>query len=83
MAYARFIDSDIYIYSHISGYIYCQACWLDESPESYFFKSVKLHTDQEIIDHLAKHREQGHDIPDDLEQEILSDPERFSKFRSE
>jgi len=80
MAYSRFIDSDIYIYSHVEGYITCSACWLDDKVQGYFFKSTNLYTDQEVIDHIALHREQGHEIPIDLEQEILSDPDRFGSL---
>lgn len=80
MAYSRFIDSDIYIYPSVMGYITCASCWLEDSNGAYFFKSINLYTDQEVIDHIALHRQQGHDVPIDLEQEILSDTDRFTAF---
>lgn len=80
MAYARFFDSDIYIYSHVDGYIECCACWLNDKLEEYslFGLSEKIQDDETLLAHIQEHRARGHNIPDDLEQEILSDPDRYS-----
>ena len=83
MAYSRFFDSDIYIYPSTMGYITCASCWLEDSNGAYFFKSINLSTDQEVIDHVALHREQGHDVPNGLEEEILSDTDRFLPYDQE
>lgn len=79
MAYARFFDSDIYIYAHVGGYIECCACWLNENLDEYslFGLSDKITNDDQLIEHIRQHRQLGHNIPDDLEEEILSDPDRY------
>ena len=80
MAYSRFIDSDIYIYPHIDGYIECCACWLNESQDGYslFLDNIKIYDDLELARHLKKHAAQGHEMPDNLLQEILQDDDRYS-----
>ena len=85
MAYSRFTNSDIYIYSHIDGYIECCACWLNESrgsndsQDSYslFLDNVKIYDDLELARHLKKHAAQGHEMPINLLQEILQDDDRY------
>ena len=82
MAYARFLDSDIYIYSHINGYIECCACWLNEKKEDYslFLANVNIHNDDELREHLELHAKVGHNMPESLLQDILADPDRYSKY---
>ena len=86
MAYSRFSNSDIYIYSHIDGYIECCACWLNESQDEYssndtayslFLANVKIYDDLELARHLKKHANLGHDMPDNLLQDILQDDDRY------
>ena len=79
MAYSRFMDSDIYIYPHIDGYIECCACWLNEKKDEYslFLANVKIYNDLDLARHLKAHAEQGHDMPDGLLQEILQDDDRY------
>jgi len=79
MAYSRFIDSDIYIYSHVAGYIECCACWLNEDKPEYalFPKSIEIYNDDELIAHLDLHTQVGHNMPIDLLQDILADPDRY------
>jgi hypothetical protein len=78
MAYSRFFDSDIYIYPHVGGYIECCACWLNERLDTGLFGlSEKITNDEQLIEHIRQHRQLGHNIPDDLEEEILSDPDRY------
>ncbi len=84
MAYARFFDSDIYIYPHVDGYIECCACWLNEGLEDTLFGlSEKITNDVDLIGHIRQHRQLGHDIPEGLEEEILSDPDRYTKSGGE
>jgi len=81
MAYSRFWDSDIYIYSHVDGHIECCACWLNEGIEDTLFGlSEKITNDVDLIGHIRQHRRLGHNIPEGLEEEILSDPDRYSKY---
>ena len=80
MAYSRFFDSDIYIYSHIDGYIECCACWLNERLDiGVFGLSEKITNDDQLTAHLDEHILAGHSIPYDLLQEILDDPDRYGK----
>ena len=80
MAYSRFWDSDIYIYPHVAGHIECAACILlqEKNPHHVFISSEHIYNDEQLLAHISEHRLQGHEIPDDLEQEILSDPDRYS-----
>jgi hypothetical protein len=79
MAYSRFIDSDIYIYSHIDGYIECCACWLDENKDEYslFLANVQIYNDMDLARHLKAHASLGHEMPHNLLQEILQDDDRY------
>lgn len=69
MAYARFWDSDLYIYSHINGYIYCAGCQLE------------IHDDQSLIKHLDKHKRAGDEMPSNLLDIILEDIDRYNKYQ--
>ena len=82
MAYARFFDSDIYIYPHVGGWIECAACWLNESSDEYslFSMSEEIHDDGHLITHIREHIKAGHDIPEGLLMDILSDSERYGKI---
>ena len=82
MAYSRFFDSDIYIYSHIDGYIECCACWLNDKLEDYslFGLSEKITNDEQLIAHLEEHAKVDHNMPENLLQEILADPDRYGKY---
>lgn len=79
MAYSRFTNSDIYIYSHIDGYIECCACWLNESQDEYslFLNNVQIDNDMDLARHLKAHAKLGHDMPDSLLQDILQDETRY------
>lgn len=70
MAYARFIDSDIYIYPSTQGGICCSGCLLDKN-------SIMIYDDYILKNHLLAHIVKGHKIPEGLLEEILSDPERY------
>jgi hypothetical protein len=85
MAYSRFADSDIYIYSHIDGYIECCACWLNEGQDEYskdtayslFLANVQIYDDIHLARHLKEHAKLGHEMPSNLLQEILQDDDRY------
>ena len=82
MAYARFINSDIYIYPHTSGYIECCACWLNEDKDQYslFIGNVNITNDDQLRAHLEAHSNAGHNMPESLLQEILADSDRYGNI---
>jgi ADP-glucose pyrophosphorylase len=82
MAYSRFIGSDIYIYSHVSGHIECQACFLNEPTDEYslFSMSEYITNDDQLRDHLEEHARAGHNMPENLLQDILADPDRYGEY---
>ena len=81
MAYSRFYDSDIYIYPSVGGWIECAGCFLNISPDEHtIFKSESIHDDETLLMHILQHRISGHNIPEGLEAEILSDPDRYGKL---
>ena len=73
MAYSRFWDSDIYIYSHVDGYVCCAACWLSSEAQSEVIKD-----DEHLFIHIEDHLKAGHDIPEMLFYEIVMDDERYT-----
>ena len=79
MAYSRFTNSDIYIYPSVLGHIECAACWLNEDkPEpGLFIESIKIDNDYQLRAHLEFHAKAGHNMPEDLLQDILADPDRY------
>lgn len=70
MAYARFFDSDIYIYPSVLGDICCCGCFL-------YGKSINIENDDQLREHLDQHVQAGHDMPIGLLQEILQDDDRY------
>ena len=78
MAYSRFYDSDIYIYPSVEGHIECAGCFLNISPnEDTIFYSTKIYDDETLLMHLVQHAISGHNMPDNLAQDILADPDRY------
>lgn len=89
MSYARFIESDVYMFSTFTG-IVCCACFLVEirwvEDESAFFKgyiepvnpeettSPEFKNNHEAIEHLEKHIKAGHAVPQRA-LDRLRDPE--------
>ena len=81
MAYSRFYDSDIYIYPSVGGWIECAGCFLNIPTDEYtLFKSEHILDDETLLMHILQHRISGHNIPEGLESEILSDPDRYGKL---
>jgi hypothetical protein len=70
MAYSRFFDTDIYIYPHVDGYVYCAACLLSENSET-------IKDDVHLFSHIQEHIKAGHDIPEMLYYEIIMDKDRY------
>ncbi|MGC4151530.1 MAG: hypothetical protein QM628_00430 [Propionicimonas sp.] len=65
MAYARFSDADVYVFMSTSGHLECCGCRLGDPR--------RFDSTQAMVDHLAKHREAGHDVPDGLEAGLWAD----------
>jgi len=80
MAYARFFDSDLYLYPHVDGYIECCACWLNAPLEGGFGLSEKIYDDEALHAHLALHKAAGHKMPKHLERDILRDKTRYERM---
>jgi hypothetical protein len=78
MAYSRFYDSDIYIYPSVEGHIECAGCFLNiPKDEDTIFQSTKIYDDETLLMHLVQHAISGHNMPDNLAQDILADPDRY------
>ena len=82
MAYSRFTNSDIYIYPSVGGWIECAACFLNEPQDEYslFSASLSIYNDEQLADHLEQHAKADHNMPENLLQEILADPDRYGKY---
>ncbi len=74
MAYTRFTNSDIYMYSHIDGYIECATCWLNVEDK---YSSIQIDNDLDLARHLKAHANAGHEMPINLLQDILQDDDRY------
>lgn len=80
MSYARFGSqgSDVYVYAGSRGFVCCW-CWLNKppktNPESVFGADTLCDTEQEMIDHLRKHREAGHTVPNRAIERLESERE--------
>lgn len=87
MSYARFGDADVYVFMS-QGSLECCACWLQErrwvnDPDvpitRGYFEEVgekvqqSFDTTQGMVDHLALHREAGHDVPEGIEDRLWAD----------
>ena len=70
MAYSRFGFSDIYMYPSVFDTVTCSGCFI-------YNTSVDFDNDEELLAHIKEHRDAGHDIPSQLEYEILSDSSRY------
>lgn len=65
MSYARFgPNSDVYVYSDVSGYIACCGCLLGDRED--------FHSIPEIVTHMGDHAAAGHKV-----HPALLDPETF------
>lgn len=87
MSYVRFGEADVYVFTSREG-IECCGCWLQkskwvsvpDSPLGGWFEPVGeiiphlFRSNQQMIEHLEKHKELGHHVPDFV-FERLRDPE--------
>lgn len=80
MAYSRWgwDGSDLYIYMDTGGYLNCTACPLMPLAENAKIKmnqSFHAYSTMDMIDHLGEHMDAGHNFPDSVIPDILSDDE--------
>ena len=64
MGFSRFSEADVYVFEHVGGYIQCCGCILEEDSMGVdlTFGTYDAKTPREMLDHLAKHEELGHDV---------------------
>jgi hypothetical protein len=69
MSYCRrgWDGNQLYVYWHTDGFIECSGCEFDDP------WIVSLHSVDEAIEHVAKHRAAGHVVPDGLEDDIRAE----------
>jgi hypothetical protein len=72
VSYARFgwDNSDVYVFLSVGGHLECCGCVLAE-----YRTSPRFTTTAEMIQHLDKHRETGHTVPDDCYERLLAEAE--------
>lgn len=72
MSYARFgwEGSDVYVYEHFAGFIECCGCWFQDWDGEDF---PQLKTAREALEHLEKHVEAGHCVPDKTFERIRAE----------
>lgn len=58
MAYARFSDSDVYVFFNSGGWYECCGCRLPDPGKT------MVDTPAEMVAHLRRHEEAGHDTGD-------------------
>jgi phage replication-related protein YjqB (UPF0714/DUF867 family) len=78
MSYCRFLEADVYVFMHVSGWLECCMCPLvREHQDEISFKAFDTDT---MIAHLKKHVAAQHHVPlhvfDDL---IADDKENFGE----
>ena len=62
MSFARFSNSDIYIFEHANGFIECCGCSLTDPDDGEIFGFAQLKTPREALAHLDLHEEADDDI---------------------
>jgi len=71
MSYSRFLESDVYVFMHVGGYLECCACSLSSSEE--LWGSFRANSTEEMVDHLAKHRNAGDYVLAGIEDRLWED----------
>ena len=64
MSFSRFSEADVYVFEHVGGYIQCCGCILEEDSMGVdlTFGTYDAKTPREILAHLDRHEELGHDV---------------------
>lgn len=90
MAYARFSSGDVYVFFSVGDFLDCCGCLLqereliDDASAIFGFvlrpigEAIQTSFDdtQGMVDHLARHRNAGHVVPEGLEQALWADDAR-------
>lgn len=71
MSYCRFFEAEAYIYASVDGGIECCMCSLHPGD----FGSYTFTTYQDVLDHVAKHRENGDYIPESVDKRLKQEME--------
>lgn len=66
MSYCRFGEADVYIFEHVGGFFQCCACSLTEGD----WESADFGTREEMLEHIAKHREAGDYVPEHVDAQL-------------
>lgn len=95
LSFARFSNSDVYIFEHANGFIECCGCILTEPEPDEIVGFAKLTTPREAISHLEEHQDAGYNIGnainrikdtyEDLDVTIepyTPDPEQLERVRA-
>jgi hypothetical protein len=69
MSYARFWDSDVYIYASTNGGLTCCMCHFGDMMESFFYAD----STQEMVDHLKAHERVGDRLPPTIYDDLWRD----------
>ena len=97
MSYCRFIEGDIYLYYDVYGGLTCMACSLmpvrevtgglfdiPEDDPLFIHDNFITKDDYDLmIEHVGEHRAAGESIPDDVEDLLRDDKERYTNDRGE
>jgi hypothetical protein len=68
VSFARFSNSDVYIFEHVGGFIQCCGCSIPESKKEEIFGFADLETPRDAIEHLKSHKKAGDDIGDAIKR---------------
>lgn len=81
MSYARFSDSDVYIFLNVGGWLECCACLLGDYEEGDMFpESKKFYKTDDMIKHLEEHIGAGHEISPYTIADLLEDKENNDEY---
>jgi hypothetical protein len=70
MSYARFLEADVYVYMHVSGWLECSMCHLVKHQDEISFKAYDTDT---MIAHLKKHIALKDYVPDHVFDDLIAD----------
>lgn len=72
MSYCRFLEADVYVFMHVSGWLECCMCSLVEHQEEISFEA---HDTDTMIAHLKKHVAVKHNVPQHVFDNLIADDE--------
>ena len=88
MSYARWSEGDVYIYRGTDGMYHCMCCPFMPTHKKRLFwtaSEIEMHgcfstgSGQEMLKHMKKHQEAGHEVPsralEQLEEELKDESE--------